>query len=80
MHGELVLVAPGTHALAQSSLGKAITLQSTGCADVTTILGKSTQRVALFITNETSGVVLDGFVITGDVDGDGGFSVRRNDG
>jgi hypothetical protein len=63
--GDTVLVAPGRYLETIDFLGKAITVQSSGGAAVTTIDGGSVGSVVTFKTNETQASVLRGFEITG---------------
>src|SRR5262245_12911338 len=66
VNGDVVEGAPGTYNEAINFNGKAITLQSSGGADVTTIdaTGLNTS-VVRFISGEGLGSVLRGFKITG---------------
>ena len=70
--GDLVLVASGTYVENIDYLGKAITLQSEGGADVTVIDGNQAGSVVTFSTAETETSVLNGFKIRNGNSYDGG--------
>ena len=63
VHGNRILVAPGTYKEITNFLGKNITLQSEGGADATVIDGKSAGSVVTFSERETKEAVIDGFTI-----------------
>ncbi len=60
-----IVVAAGTYFETINFLGKAITLRSSGGAEVTTIDGTGNFHVVQCVSGEGSGTVLDGFTITG---------------
>lgn len=62
--GDMVLVAPGTYVENLDYLGKAITVKSSGGADVTVIDGNQSGSVLHFHNGEGLDSVLDGFSIT----------------
>jgi hypothetical protein len=66
-NGDTVLVAPGTYNQAINFAGKAITLQSTGGPNLTTItaMGLNTSTVNIPTTSGAGQDVIDGFTITG---------------
>ncbi|MSM40744.1 MAG: hypothetical protein GJT30_14100 [Geobacter sp.] len=61
--GDTVLVAPGTYVENIDFKGKAITVASTGGAEVTIIDGNKAGAVAAFITGEAQTTILDGFTL-----------------
>jgi predicted outer membrane repeat protein len=63
--GDTVLVAPGTYVETIDFLSKAITVESSGGAEVTTIDGNGGGSVVSFVTGEEPTSVLRGFTITG---------------
>jgi predicted outer membrane repeat protein len=64
--GQTILVAPGTYHEAINFMGKAVTLRSSGGADVTVIDGSGLNTsVVTFDSGEGLDSVLDGFTITG---------------
>jgi hypothetical protein len=65
--GDMVLVAPGTYVETIDFLGKAITVEGSGGASVTTIDADSTGPVATFSTGEANDSVLRGFTLTGGI-------------
>jgi archaellum component FlaF (FlaF/FlaG flagellin family) len=72
--GDTVLVSPGTYKENIDFMGKAISVTSSGGAQVTIIDGGASNSVVRFKTNETSASVLNGFTITngfGNYDGGG---------
>jgi parallel beta-helix repeat protein len=73
-NGDTVLVAPGTYLENINFKGKAITVVSSGGADVTVIDGNQAGSVVSFGSNETLTSVLDGFTIKNGSprNGDGG--------
>jgi hypothetical protein len=81
-----VLVADGTYKENINFNGKAITVTSLHGASKTTIDGGGANTVVLFITNETTAFVLNGFTITNGSAGfqapnfgeGGGISVSRS--
>jgi parallel beta-helix repeat protein len=62
--GDTVLVSDGTYVENINFGGKAITVSSVNGPAVTTIDGGKLNTVVLFVTNETSASVLNGFTIT----------------
>ena len=70
--GSLILVAPGTYVENINFSGKAITVQSEGGAEMTTIDGGGSQPVAAFYNYETGAAVLEGFTIRNGVSNNGG--------
>ena len=71
--GDDVLVAPGTYEENLDFLGKSITLESDGGAEVTLIDGEQAGTVVTCIDVAPGEAVLDGFTIrNGHTDGDGG--------
>ena len=62
--GDTVVVAPGTYQENINFLSKAITVNSSGGAKLTTIDGGLAASVVTFSTGETSTSVLSGFTIT----------------
>jgi len=64
MHGDTVLVAPGTYVEAINFLGKRIVVMSEEGADSTIIDGDSLETVVSFIMGEDSNTKLTGFTIT----------------
>ncbi len=73
--GATILVAPGTYSGGINFLGKAVTVQSSGGASVTTILGAPGQRVVQFVSGEAATTVLNGFRIAG---GGGGVTCQNS--
>lgn len=67
---DVVEVAPDLYPEQIDFLGKAITVRSSGGADVTTIDGEGSGPVVSFLSGEGRGSVLEGFTIVG---GDAGF-------
>lgn len=63
--GDEVVIAPGIYFETINLLGKAITVRSSGGAEVTTIDAQGTGCVVLCVNGESSTTVLDGFTITG---------------
>jgi hypothetical protein len=63
-NGDTVLVAPGTYTENINFLGKAITVESSKGAKVTTIDGGGISSVVTFSSNETLSSVLKGFTVT----------------
>ncbi len=89
--GDEVVVYPGTYTDTQDGhvvnmLGKAITLRSTGTADVTIIDGENARRGIVCVNAEPSSTTIDGFTISGglsveyDYDGDGSADWWEDDG
>jgi hypothetical protein len=62
--GDTVLVAPGTYKENLDFLGKAITVISSGGNTVTTIDGKQSGCVVMFVNGEGLDSVLEGFTVT----------------
>src|SRR3954465_7558775 len=69
-NGDTVLVADGTYKENINFNGKLITVTSQHGASKTTIDGGGVNTVVLFVTNETSASILNGFTIT---NGSAGF-------
>ena len=63
--GDTVLVAPGTYVETIDFLGKAISVESSGGAAVTTIDGNRGGSVVSFVSGEPAATTLRGFTITG---------------
>jgi len=64
VHGDTVLVAPGTYVEIIDFLGKGITVKSSGGAEVTTINADRTGSVVSFMNGEGVDSVLEGFLLT----------------
>jgi hypothetical protein len=62
-NGDTVLVAPGTYVENINFQGKAITVTSSGGANVTIINGNGLAPVAAFVSGETTSSVLNGFTL-----------------
>ena len=75
VNGDTVLVAPGTYVENIDFVGKAITVESSDGADVTTIDGNQTGSVVTFSQGETLLSILDGFKIMNG-SGNAGYSNR----
>ncbi len=69
VHGDEVVVAAGEYVESIDFLGKTITLRSIHGATVTTIDGGGAERVVRCQSYEGPGAALQGFTITGGVDG-----------
>ena len=65
MNGDEIVVAPGTYFESINFLGKAITLRSSGGAEVTTIDAQGAGTVVTCDSGEAAETVLEGFTITG---------------
>jgi hypothetical protein len=63
-NGDTVLVAPGTYRENINFMGKAITVTSSGGAQVTIVDGGGTGPVVTFASGETAASVLNGFTLT----------------
>ena len=77
VHGDEIVVAPGTYFEAINFLGKAITLRSSGGADVTVIDANRMGSVVVCESGEGPGTVLEGFTITGGEGNDDGGGMRN---
>jgi len=71
-NGDTVIVKPGTYIENITFLGKAITVESEQGATVTTIDGNQNYPVVMFINNEGTDSVINGFTLTNGLAPDGG--------